>query len=98
MPVEENHTQSSTTAYLNTCVLKYTGCVLSAVLYGREIDSDITGKTQSFEGVSEQTAEMKVWTYDEGSDMRMWVEGGRKQLHEQKFRQKYSYCDQIEDK
>jgi len=81
-----NHTQSSTTAYLNTCVFKYPGYVLSDVLYGREIDSDIKGKTQSFEGVSEQTAETKVWTYDEGSDMRMWVELGRKQLHEQKFR------------
>jgi len=86
MPGEDNHTQSSTTAYLNTYVLKYTGYVLSAVLCGRKIDSDIKGKTQSFEGVSELTAETKVWTYDEGSDIRMWVEGERKQLHEQKFR------------
>jgi hypothetical protein len=86
MSGEKNRTQSSTTAYLNTHVLQYTGYILSAVLHGREIDSEIKGKTQFFEGVSEQTAETEVWTFDEGSDMRICVEGGRKQLHKQKFR------------
>jgi len=86
MSGEKNHTQSSTIAYLSTHVLQYTGYILPAVLYGCEIDSDIKEKTQLFEAVSEQTAETKVWIFDEGSDMRICVEGGRKQQHEQKFR------------
>lgn len=63
MPSEKNHLQSSTTAYLNTHVLKYTSYILSAVLYVRETVSDIKERTQLFEGFSEQTAEAKVWTY-----------------------------------
>jgi hypothetical protein len=46
MPGVKKHTQSSAVAYLNTDVLKYTGYVLFAVLYGRETDSDINGKNR----------------------------------------------------